>query len=60
MSMYPKAVCEIPENNELLRYWNRVKCTNCGLERSLAFFLGVLIKDHACPGCGNKTLEKAT
>ncbi len=38
-------------------YWKDAECTNCGLNKSLAFTVGGLIQDHHCPVCGCKTLH---
>lgn len=58
----PKALEEVNLDAEKIAehkyYWCLVRCANCGLRKSLAFFKGDNISTHCCPTCETTNLIK--
>ena len=50
-----KEITTIGEEDKF--YWLLVFCSNCNLNKSLAFRKGDRVEDHSCPNCDNRTLH---
>lgn len=53
-----KALEDLVQNTKEGFYWLGAFCTNCGLEKHLAFRRSYSVSQHECPNCENRTLEK--
>lgn len=54
----PIAREQIAENQTNDFYWQKVRCSNCELDQSLAFTKGDKVEIHSCPNCECLTLIK--